>query len=230
MSLAPSRGLLPSYRGAMSGCCDPGHYDKLFDEKQARRNLRRYRRKGLDRMARSMVDRLQELGISGAHVLEVGGGIGAIQAELLDAGASSAVNVEISSGYEEAAHSLLGDMELEDRTHRVVADFVDEADDLEIAEVVVLNRVVCCYPHMERMVTAAAAKARQALALSFPRDRWFMRMNARIIAAWCWMTRSGFRFFVHKPAAIVAVARAQGLELAFQDRDAAWQAMVLVRG
>jgi magnesium-protoporphyrin O-methyltransferase len=213
----------------MSGCCEPGHYDKLFNEKQAWKNLRRYRGKGLDRMAQSMVAKLQALGVEGARVLEVGGGIGAIQAELLGAGASDAVNVEISSGYESAARQLLADTEFEDRAHRVIADFVEEANDLEPADVVVMNRVVCCYPDMERMVTAAAEKTQRALAISFPRDRWFMRMSVRLIAAWSRLRRSEFRFFVHKPAAIVATARSQGLELVFQDDDAAWQAMVLVR-
>lgn len=217
------------YRGAMSGCCEPGHYDKLFNEKQAQRSLRRYRRKGLDRITRSMVTQLQDLGLEGARVLEVGGGIGATQVALLEAGASDAVNVEISSGYEAAARQLLADAGLEDRAERVLADFVEEADELEPADVVVMNRVVCCYPAMERMVTAAAGKTQRALAISFPRDRWFMRVNARIIAAWCRLTSSEFRFFVHEPAAIVAAARIQGLEPSFEDRDAAWQAMVFAR-
>jgi magnesium-protoporphyrin O-methyltransferase len=214
----------------MSGCCEPGHYEKLFNEKQARRNLRRYRRKGLDRMAQSLVTSLQDLGVEGARVLEIGGGIGAIQVELLGAGASDAVNVEISSGYESAARQLLADTEFEGRAHRVIADFVEEANDLEPSDVVVMNRVVCCYPDMERMVTAAADKTQRALAISLPRDRWFMRMNVRLIAAWSRLRRSEFRFFVHKPAAIVATARSQGLELVFEDDDTAWQAMVLVRG
>jgi magnesium-protoporphyrin O-methyltransferase len=213
----------------MSGCCEPGHYDKLFNEEQAQRSLHRYRRKGLDRMARSMVAQLQDLGLKGARVLEVGGGIGAIQVELLAAGASDAVNVEISSGYEGAARDLLADSDMEDRATRMIADFVEEADEIESADVVVMNRVVCCYPDMERMITAAAGKTRQALALSLPRDRWFMRWNVRLIAAWCRLRGSDFRFFVHKPAAIVAAAKAQGMELEFEDRDAAWQAMVLLR-
>lgn len=181
-------------------------------------------------MAESMVAKLEALGVEGARVLEVGGGIGAVQVELLGAGASDAVNVEISSGYEDAARQLFAEAELGDRAHRVIADFVEEADDMESADIVVMNRVVCCYPDMERMVTAAAAKTRRALAISFPRDRWFMRMNVRLIAAWSRLRRSEFRFFVHKPAAIVATARSHGLELVFEDADAAWQAMVLVRG
>jgi magnesium-protoporphyrin O-methyltransferase len=149
--------------------------------------------------------------------------------ELLSAGASDSLNVEISSGYEAAAHQLLADSDLEDRARRVVADFVEEAENLEPADVVVMNRVVCCYPDMERLVTTAAGRTRRALALSFPRDRWFMRWNARLIGAWCRFRRSDFRFFVHDPVAILATAQTEGLEPAFEDRDAAWQAMVLVR-
>ena len=49
----------------------------------------RYRRRGLDRTARRMVDLLTEAGIDGATVLEIGGGVGEIELELLERGAAS---------------------------------------------------------------------------------------------------------------------------------------------
>jgi magnesium-protoporphyrin O-methyltransferase len=97
------------------------------------------------------------------------------------------------------------------------------------ADVVVLNRVVCCYPDMPALVGAAAEKTRRALALSFPRDTWFMRIGARGINAWSRLRRSEYRFFVHKPADIVATASSSGLRLIDQHSGRLWQVAALER-
>ena len=83
-------------------------------------------------------------------MLDVGGGIGAIELVLLAAGAARATNVELSGGYEEAASALLAERGLSDRVDRRVADFVSEGDAVEPHDLVVLHRVVCCYPTSTR--------------------------------------------------------------------------------
>src|ERR671934_51869 len=151
--------------GAMAGCCTPSGYRKIFGERTARRDVRKYRRRGLDRAARQIVGFLAGRGVDGDSVLEVGGGIGAIQLELLKAGAARATNVELSPEYEPYAAELLGD---DARVERRVGDFVRDAAELEPADDVVLHRVVCCYPDPEALVGAAAEHARRRLVLSFP--------------------------------------------------------------
>ncbi len=73
----------------MSGCCDPRGCDRFFGPSFARRVARRYRKRGLDRIARRMVSFLEQRGIQGASVLEIGGGVGEIQVELLKRGADA---------------------------------------------------------------------------------------------------------------------------------------------
>jgi predicted RNA methylase len=68
----------------------------MFGARTARRDAKRYRRKGLDDTAGVMVDFLRRRGLEGASVLEIGGGVGALETELLRAGAAQAVNVEPS--------------------------------------------------------------------------------------------------------------------------------------
>ena len=60
---------------------------EIFNEKFARKTLRRYRKKGLDPIERGMVESVAVAERNGGRVLEIGGGIGAIQAELIVAGA-----------------------------------------------------------------------------------------------------------------------------------------------
>ena len=129
---------------------------------------KRYRKRGLDRTARRMVEFLEQRGIEGASVLEIGGGIGEIQIELLKRGAARSVNLELSPAYDEEAKQLLREAALEDRAERRLHDIAVEPDGVESADIVVLHRVVCCYPDYERLLGAAAQRAGRLLVFSYP--------------------------------------------------------------
>ncbi|SRR5712691_1460295 len=209
----------------MKGCCPPAGCE-LFTERVARRDADRYRRRGLGKVARRLVALVAG---RGANVLEVGGGVGAVQIELLRAGAERAVNVELSPAYEEEAAKLLREAALEERVERHLLDFARDASRLEVADVVLMNRVVCCYPDMPALVGAAAERTRRILALSYPPDTWPFRLAARMINLWCRATRKEFRFFVHPPAAMFRVAEDHGLDLANRERSALWELAALER-
>ena len=135
---------------AMSACCGPG-YERFFGPRQARRDARRYRRRGLDRAGQRLVDELTERGVSGASALEVGGGVGAIELELLRKGVERATIVELSHGYDAEAETLAHEAGAEDRIERRHGDFVAQEALVDPADVVVMHKVVCCYPDPERL-------------------------------------------------------------------------------
>lgn len=211
----------------MSCCRVPSGYDDLFSEKEARRNARRYRKKGLDDTARSMVAFLEGRGLEGRTVLEAGGGIGAIQLELLKAGASRTVNVELSSGYEEEAGALLREAGLEGRVERRTGDFVH--DDVESADLVVMHRVVCCYPDYNALVGAAAGRAQRALVLSFPRETRLVKLGFAVFNVIQRIRRLDFHVYVHPIAGILAAAERQGLRPVLGHRGRLWQVAGLER-
>src|SRR5205085_5282375 len=150
----------------------------------------------------------------------VGGGVGAIQLELLNAGAARTTNVELSPEYEPYAAELLGD---DTRVERRVGNFVREADELEAADDVDLHRVVCCYPDPEALVGAAAERARRRLVLSFPHDTALFRAGSAVFNAFLALTRTEFRTFVHPAATILGAARSHGLEPALETRTRIWR-------
>ena len=203
-------------------------YGDFFDDKQARRSFRRIEKKGLDPMARSMVDYLVSRGMEGRSVIEAGGGIGAIQIELLRAGATGAVNVEMSEGYEGTARQLLAREGLGDRVDRRIGDFTEVAPDLE-ADDVVMNRVICCYPFMERLMEKALGSSRRFLAATFPRDRLAAKAGMSMGNLYCKVTGVDFRSYIHPPEAIVATARSAGFQPVHEDRDFIWNAVVFER-
>jgi hypothetical protein len=211
----------------MARCCTPAGYRKIFGERTARRDVRKYRRRGLDRAARRMVDFLVERGVEGDSVLEVGGGVGAIQLELLQAGAATTTNVELSPEYEPFAAKLLQAAGLEDRVERRLGDFVQEQ--LPGADDVVLHRVVCCYPDAGALVGAAAERARRRLVLSFPPDGLAFRLGSRVMNTFVALTRTEFRSFVHPNTAILEAARAHGLEPVYETRTPMWRIVGFAR-
>src|SRR5579864_2589649 len=166
LAAASGAGLV-GHNSCVPGCCSPDGYSWVFSERRASSEARRFRRKGLDGTSRRVLRMVTRRPIHGT-VLEVGGGIGGIQVELLKAGAVAATNVELIPTYETAARELLREAGLEDRVQRRVADFASAADGIEPADMVVMNRVVCCYPDMPRLVTAAANRTRDRLVISYP--------------------------------------------------------------
>lgn len=213
----------------MSDCCNPTAYRRFFNSKEAARNVRSYRRNGLDPMASSMVQYLAAQTIDGSEVLEVGGGVGAVQIELLKSGVANTVNMELSSGYEKAAEELAREEGVEGRIERRLGDFVERQDEVDPADIVVLNRVVCCYPWMERMMDAAVGKTRRFLALSVPRGKWWVKSGLALGNGYMVARRCDFRSFVHPTEAIESAATGRGLEVRHIDNNLVWQAMVLER-
>jgi SAM-dependent methyltransferase len=212
----------------VAGCCDPTDYRRLFSRKSAARDARRFRRRGLTGTARALVELAGE--VSGATVLDVGGGIGAIELVLLAAGAERATNVEISGGYEEHATALLAERGLADRVDRRVADFVTEGAAVEPHDLVVLHRVVCCYPDVDALMTAAADHALTRLVLTYPQERLPIRLGLRVINLWLRVSGCGFRTYVHPVARILGAAEARGLRLERRERGGfVWESASLVR-
>ena len=208
----------------MANCCDPRGCDGFFDSRFARRVARRYRKRGLDATARRMVGFLEQQGIAGATVLEIGGGVGEIHLELLRRGAERAVNLELSPAYDAEAARLASEAGVQDRVERRLHDIAVDPAAIAPADIVVLHRVVCCYPDYERLLGAAAAHARRALVFSHPRHNLISRLIVGAENLGFRLSRREFRVFLHPPAAMLAVLGEHGLEPNFAKRGFAWEA------
>jgi magnesium-protoporphyrin O-methyltransferase len=191
--------------------------------------LARYRRKGLDDLELEMLESAVDAGLEGARVLEIGGGIGTIGTELLAAGAAESEVVELVPAWGPYARELARERGLEERTSFRVVDILDHPDDVAPADIVIMNRVVCCSPDGVALTGEAAGHARRALVLSFPRDAFWVCAAIRFLNASMWLLRRSFRAFVHPPAALVAAAESEGLRQAAGGRGLVWQYAALTR-
>jgi hypothetical protein len=210
-------------------CCTPKGYSQIFSERSARAQARSYRRNGLDSTSRRIVEVLKEHGVEGKTLLEIGGGIGAIQLDLLKNGLASAVSVELTPTYEASAAALLREAGFEARVERRVMDFVDAGAEVLAADIVVMNRVICCYPDLPRLAGAAADHAKGLLVMSFPKERWWTRVVAWMTNFGMAVTRRQFRFFLHPTDQVVAVTREHGLEPAITKPGLFWQITAMRR-
>ena len=213
----------------MSSCCRPGDYDKIFDEKRARAKARDYARKGLDGDAQRIVDLVHSRTSTGYSLLEIGGGVGEIQLELLACGAARALNVELGTQWERVAADLIRDRGLGDRIERRLGDFTHKGESVAAADVVIMHRVVCCYPNAEALVTAAADHARSLLVMTFLVDRWWIRWGIAIINALIAIQGNTFRSYAHATSAVLATARRQGMRPVEHRRGLIWQLIALER-
>lgn len=176
-----------------------------------------------------MVDFLQMRGIEGATVLEIGGGIGEIQIELLKGGAARAMNLELSPAYDEEAERLLQEAALEGRIDRRLHDIAVDPEGVEPADIVLMHRVVCCYPDYERLLGAAAQRAKRILVFSYPPRNALSRLIVNAENLVFKLRRKEYRSFTHPPAAMLGVLAERGLRRTFAHNTLVWQIAGLER-
>jgi Methyltransferase domain len=213
----------------VTNCCCQG-VDQIFGEKTARHDLRRYHKRGPSKPTRMLLDAVQREGVQNATVLDIGGGIGVIQQELLDAGAESATSVEASAAYVRVAREEAQRRGRADRISYREGDFVALADRVEPADVVTLDRVICCYPDMESLVGRSADRARRLYGLVYPQERWWVAAGIRATNLLMRLLRRGFRAHLHPTAAVDAAALSHGLTPRLTRRaGSVWQVAIYAR-
>lgn len=213
----------------MSGCCGPANYASVFGPRVARGLAARYRLRGPDRTTRRVLDLLTAQGVDGASVLEIGGGVGEVQLELLRRGAARTTNLELVDSYETEAAALAAAAGVDGRTVRRQLDIAVDPGAVAAHDVVVLHRVVCCYPDHERLLAAAADHAQRLLVLSFPPDTPGIRASLALVNAFYRLTGRSFRNYLHPPEAMLEVLRAHGLRPVHAHRGRLWRVVGLVR-
>ncbi|ADU50013.1 methyltransferase domain-containing protein [Intrasporangium calvum] len=213
----------------MAGCCDARGCDRVFGPRFAHHVAKRYRKRGLDRPSRRVVDWLVAQGMAGASILEIGGGVGEIQLELLRRGAARTTNLELSPAYDVEAQALAAEAGATGRMVRRLGDIAVDGSVAEPHDFVVLHRVVCCYPDVERLVAAAADHARRGVILTHPPRNVASRVGLALGNVGARLTGREYRAYAHPPRIIEAVLRLHGLEPVRVHRGPVWQVLAATR-
>ena len=203
--------------------------EAFFDRREAERELRSYREKGPSSITKVLLDAIRAEGVDGASLLDVGGGVGAIQHELLAAGVSGAVSVDSSSAYHAVAREEAERRGLADRVQQRFGNFVDLAPQIEQADIVTLDKVICCYHDVEQLVRLSSAKARRMYAVVYPRYNLLLRALPKLASVFFRLRRTPFRVFIHPTAVVEALVESNGLRRTFHRKSGFWQVAVFTR-
>lgn len=210
-------------------CCQCEDIDQHFGEDLVKEELRRYERKGPGITTRILLDGLRAQNLRGSTLLDVGSGIGVIVTELQSDGITGATLVESASAYLKAAEAEARRRGHHERVEFVHGDFTQLAERLPKADLVTLDRVVCCYPNFEDLLAASADKSRKWCALSYPSDRWYVKLGNSFEN---WMRRrrgDPFRTYVHPESGIHGIMLDAGFERCFRRGTLTWQMAIYGR-
>jgi SAM-dependent methyltransferase len=208
-------------------CCEI--IDGAFGEKEAKSQLKDYRRKGPAKQTRLILEAIRSLHLENAELLDIGGGIGAIHHELLEDGASTATHVDASSAYLKEAKNEAARLGHTNRVKFIHADFTDVEANLPRVDVVTLDRVVCCYPDFHRLLGAAARHSQRALAMTYPREAWYFRMAWPLMNFLQRIRKDPFRVFLHPVPEMDALLRREGFKRVAVRRLFVWEMVLYQR-
>ena len=213
----------------MSSCHQCEGIQEQFGAETAAKEIRRFRKTGAVRSTQLLIEHLEASGVSGLTLLDVGGGIGAIHHALLERGVTTATHVDASPDYLAVARDEAERRRHADRVRFVQGDFVEIAGTIPAADIVTLDRVICCYPDMETLAARAGDHAYRLVGIVIPRDVWWMRAAVKAVNAVKRLQRSAFRVYVHDPHRIDAALRALDLTAERHARTLAWDIVIYRR-
>ena len=197
--------------------------ETAFNHESAVKELKKYHKKGPSKTTRYLIDFFVNEGIKGKSLLDIGGGVGTIQHELLKSGMVSAISVEASSAYSEVSKD---EAKRQGHTERIQfhhGNFVDLAPKIPMTDVVTLDRVICCYHDMEKLVNSSLSHAKEYYAVIYPPDTWWMKIGIAIGNFIQWIKRSNYRGYVHSKKALHKVVETHNFQLCFFQKTAFWQ-------
>lgn len=202
-------------------CCEIT--DNMGSEAEAKVDIEEFRKHGPAKQTRLLLNAIRSLKLKNTELLDIGGGVGVIHHELLKDVAREATHVDASSAYLKHAKEESEKRGNGGRVKFIHADFTDIAVDLPQADVVTLDRVVCCYPDFRSLLRNASEHSRKAIAMTYPREVWYLRFGLGLINLFQKLRRDPFRVFLHPVHEMEALLNAQGFERVSMKRLFVWE-------
>ena len=210
-------------------CCQCQGIESMFDKKSAKRDLKRYLKKGPSTTTKILLNAVNKIGVQGMTFLDIGGGSGAIQYALIKWGALNGVSIEASSAYIDSTKEETGENNLTEKVVFKHGDFTTIASDLNSSDIVTLDKVICCYDDMNRLVDLSSKLARKIYAVVYPRDNWWTKLFLPIINFYPKIKGSSFRLFIHPTNKVEDIIIKNGLKRIYNTTRLFWQVAVFIR-
>jgi magnesium-protoporphyrin O-methyltransferase len=174
---------------------------------------------------------LRDEGLAGASVMDIGCGTGELLVRAMEAGAARGTGADLSAEAIAMASNLARERGFEDRLDLWVGDAAVEA--LDPHDVVVLDKVICCYPDADALIGQSTAAAQRLYAFAIPESRGLWGLVAR--TRWAvfgfleWIRGGRLMRFVHERSDIEAKVAAAGFRPIHAGRQFVWFVAVYER-
>ena len=203
---------------------------ETFDE-LAHDRCCKYKSKGLTASTEALLDFLTESGLAGKTVLDIGCGTGFFALETLKRGAASCLGIDLSSAAIHEANEFARESGLQDRARFEVANAASTQH--PASDVVVMDKVLCCYPDSNSLLKTASESSNQLLGFVVPRDEGLMkpvmRCGTGLINLFERLRRTGFRLYLHSLPSIDKFLERNGFHQANKSSSRFWLIFVYRR-
>jgi SAM-dependent methyltransferase len=214
---------------------DPGPERCCFDDWVDNWTTKATKRPTAAKVTASLLDAITEAGVTERTVLDVGCGIGDLAIEIVARGAASGTGYDLSPKAIDEARRLAASRGVGERMRFEVGDGAQL--DLPAADIVVINRVVCCYPDTENLLDHTLGAARGVFAITAPVSSgpigWWNRLWSALENVGYRLRPTkydGFRVFIHDLDRIDERIRAAGFRRTrHEHRRIVWDLAVYTR-
>ncbi len=214
----------------MSCCqsCSLQGTNEFFTD-QAKRYLKEFKKKGLGKEQKYLIEGIASQGIAGKTVLEIGCGVGGLHLSLLKQGAVFATGIDISEGMIAGAKELSKELNLVEKTQYHVGDVIQLNKAISDADIVVLDKVVCCYEDVFKLLSISGNRTKQTYAFSYPNPNILVQISFKGLIALRTLFRGKFRPYWHDWSALIKTLETQGFKQTYTNNTLLWNVCVLTR-
>ncbi|NQX99509.1 MAG: methyltransferase domain-containing protein [Flavobacteriales bacterium] len=203
-----------------SHCCGS---ESIFDEKEAQKSYKKYKKKGPDKFTSKLLNALYQQELNTLSLLDIGGGIGVLQHELIKKGIHKTTDVDASQEYINVAKKIMNQNGSEKVMEFIYSDFNDCHKEVDQHDIVTLSRVVSCYPDAVSLINNSTAKATQYYGLIYPRDGFIAELVQKIMNVGLLLKKNPFRVFMHSEKMMDETIRSNGFEQIYYGSAFPWR-------
>jgi magnesium-protoporphyrin O-methyltransferase len=203
--------------------------EDFFDLKTARADLKRYNRKGPEKSTKHLIQSIPDHDIKNVTLLDIGGGIGAIPFELFGKGLAAATHADASTAYQKICSEEAQKRKLSNKITFIHGDAVELKDQLPVCDLVTLDRVLCCYPDVKKLIDASISRSKRIYGVVYPRNRFYFKLGIVVINLWFKIKKSEFRTYMHDESFVDDIIKSHGFILLSHKTTFLWQSVVYRR-
>ena len=108
-------------------------------------------------------------------------------------------------------------------------DFTKIASDVGSADIVTLDKVICCYDDMSELVRLSSKLSRKIYAVIYPRDVWWTKLALLFMNFYSIIMGSSFRVFIHPTKKVEEIIFRNGLKRDYYDTTLFWQVAIFTK-